>query len=182
MLNHRLAHVELGLQRFSADSFFSQSPNLQNVLAPKLRIWTMLAYRGSCPTLSNAVVAIILNCSRPQVGWVAAVPRCNARMEYKKPLWNVSLVKGNPCDSVRHYPVGTPAFYPAIPFLVLFKTTLPAVIRAGFFNFSPKPFLKVWRQKLRQEFGGDSLWLHQLSQLIVCRAFGPARDARAISF
>lgn len=137
------------------------------------------------PSLPVHVLNVFKSGSSSQVRRVAACSCSNAGMKNPKPRRNQHLILGYPC----HLMASKYKLNPKPPKSDLTVTTSskaclpnPASVRLGDFYLGPKKFLEIGRKYLLQKLGGYTRFMHSVSRLIVCHAFGHANDARALSF
>lgn len=134
--------------------------------------------------LIKHVRSVLLRCSGPQVGWVAAFRMSNARVENMKPVRNVNFVVRNPsnfmCSSRDGFTL-SPNSKSAIPTLGLGGQPRPAFIGRFYFHLAPESFLNFWREYLREQFWRYRLPLHN-SVVLICATLSAVRSARGHFF
>jgi hypothetical protein len=132
------------------------------------------AFKVFVAALVHHVFDVVLLSARAKVRWIAASSLSDARMQNELSGRNSFPVVDNPRDLMGSQ--SDPSSHKSdtdLPVTVICRSVpKPAFIRARLVHSSPKLILEVFAQKLRQQFRGDSLGLHQSSWLIVCQAPG----------
>lgn len=177
------------------DIFFSKfgllasiaNPFASNFLSEYKAQSNRLVYAKGICSLVNAVLSIFSFVSKFQVVWTNARPIMfsGTFMKHKHSLWNRPFIK-NVTDNVSSGDWGFQASGNATAHLAVsvMQTSSPNPASGFWVNSNLfKESLKCGFGKfLRSEINGVSIWLHNVSQLALCRALGYASNARAISF
>ena len=157
-------------------------PNFQNFGIRKFGLWVAFSYGKSLSF--KAVLHVFQLAASLYVVWICAA-RVVAVVYNNLPRRKGSLSAVHPSQSVRenlYYLPSEPKIHLSVTRFVGGCLPKPTLFRNGYFNFGPKPFLRLFRKKLFHQSPWDTFGLHQSVRLIVCHAFGCANSARAISF
>ncbi len=140
---------------------------------------------SKAPSLPFHINHVLLLCSQLQMTGIATPPAGDALVQDCLAVRNCATMANHPS-----HPAGV-----KVPERVFSSTYAgvssalynrffprPTFVQPTHLNVVPKSFTKRTREDLIKNFFGNMFGLHQSVLLIVCRALGPAKDARAIQF